>query len=202
MTAIVVLDAGQDLEEKLTINWKLGNKYHTRLPRSVKTLSRHTLLNLAIVKSDNLAAYTLCENYPGGLDHCIIAMNLKAMSMQLPNTQFADPTGLDPGNVSTARELVQLVLLAKTYQQITDASSMTEVNIQVNRRWWQFGNTNPLVWQEDNIFVSKTGYIRASGGCLVMMLATELGERVVVVLNSKNTRTRIPEAKKIASINY
>lgn len=198
MTAMVVLDADQDLEEEIPINFKLSGKYHTRLPRSVKTLDRHTLLNLAIVKSDNLAAYTLCDNYPGGVDACVRAMNAKAVTMQLRNTRYADPTGLDPNNVSTARELAQLVILASTYKHITDASGMPKVSIKVKKRWWDFGNTNPLVRKSDNIRVSKTGYINSSGGCLVMLVDTSVGERVIVLLNSKNTRTRIPEAERIA----
>lgn len=197
MTAMVVLDAEQDLNEEIAINYRLSRKYHTRLPRSVKTLPRHTLLNLAIVKSDNLAAYTLCDNYPGGVDNCVRAMNAKAVTMQLTNTKFADPTGLDPANVSTARELAQLVLQASHYQHITDASGMPQVSIKVKKRWWQFGNTNPLVKRSDNIRVSKTGYINSSGGCLVMLVNTEVGERVIVLLNSRSTRTRIPEAEKI-----
>ena len=197
MTAMVVLDAEQPLDEEIAINYRLSGKYHTRLPRSVKTLPRHTLLNLAIVKSDNLAAYTLCDNYPGGVDNCVRAMNAKAVTMQLSNTKFADPTGLDPNNVSTARELAQLVLQASHYQHITDASGMPGVSIKVKKRWWQFGNTNPLVKRSDNIRVSKTGYINSSGGCLVMLVDTEVGERVIVLLNSRSTRTRIPEAEKI-----
>lgn len=197
MTAMVVLDGGQDLDEELPINYRLSGKYHTRLPRTVKTLSRHTLLNLAIVKSDNLAAYTLCEYYPGGVGNCVKSMNLKSMSLQLPNTRFTDPTGLDETNVSTARDLAKLVIHASTYKHITDASGMPQVSIKVKRKWWQFGNTNPLVKRSDNIKVSKTGYINASGGCLVMLVDTEVGERVVVLLNSRSTRTRIPEAEKI-----
>lgn len=198
MTAMVVLDANQDLDEEISLNNSLRKKYHTRLPRSVKTLSRHTLLNLAIVKSDNLAAYTLCANYPGGVDNCVRAMNAKAVSMQLANTHYTDPTGLDDTNVSTARDLALLVMQASTYKQITDASGMPAVSIKVKKKWWQFGNTNPLVKNSDNIRVSKTGYINASGGCLVMLVDTDVGERVVVLLNSRNTRTRIPEAAKIA----
>lgn len=197
MTAMVVLDADQPLDEELTINYRLSSKYHTRLPRSVKTLSRQTLINLAIVKSDNLAAYTLCYYYPGGVDNCVRAMNTKTIQMQLRNTHFTDPTGLDETNVSTARELAQLVIQASHYQNITDASGMPQVLIKVKRKWWQFGNTNPLVKKSDNIRVSKTGYINASGGCLVMLVNTNVGERVVVLLNSRNTRTRIPEAEKI-----
>jgi D-alanyl-D-alanine carboxypeptidase len=62
-----------------------------------------------------------------------------------------------------------------------------------------FNNTNPIIGKRHNFIVSKTGYINASGGCIVMMLDTDIGRRIVVVLGSKNTRTRIPEAEFIAT---
>jgi D-alanyl-D-alanine carboxypeptidase len=50
----------------------------------------------------------------------------------------------------------------------------------------------------ENVIVSKTGYINASGGCVVMLLDTDQGQRVIVLLGSKNTRTRIPELEQIS----
>lgn len=198
MTAIVVLDAVQDMDEMLTINNRLRGKYHTRLPKSVKALPRQTLLNLALVKSDNLAAYTLCEHYPGGISNCVSAMNNKAHAIQLKKTVYVDPTGLDEGNVSTARELAQVIMLAQHYTLIKEASAMPAVKIQVKRKWWQFPNTNPMVRNGEDVLISKTGYIRASGGCLAMLLNTELGERITIILGSKSVRTRVPEAKEIS----
>ena len=200
MTAIVVLNAHQDLTEELKLNFKHSKRYHTRLPRTLKTLSRGELLELAIVKSDNFAAYTLCENYPGGVDRCIAEMNHEALEFGMYSTHFTDPTGLDEGNQSNARDLVKLVLVASHHPEITDASGKPSVNILVKKRWWEFGNTNPLVRRSDNILVSKTGYIHQSGGCLVMLADTELGQRVIVLLGSKNTRTRIPEAEQISLV--
>jgi D-alanyl-D-alanine endopeptidase (penicillin-binding protein 7) len=198
MTALVVLDSHQNLDEDLELNFKLAGRYHTKLPRNLKTLTRRELLDLAIVKSDNFAAYTLCQHHWGGVSRCVADMNHMAVELKMINTRFADPTGLDPNNVSNARDLVKLVLAASEHTEITEASGKPKVSIQVKRRWWDFGNTNPLVRRGDNIKVSKTGYIGASGGCIVMLLDTEVGERIVVLLNSKNTRTRIPEAAKIA----
>ena len=200
MTAIVVLNAHQDLSEELRLDFKKSNVYHTRLPRTLRTLSRGELLQLAIVKSDNFAAYTLCENYPGGVDRCVAEMNHQALEFGMYSTHFADPTGLDEGNTSNARDLVKLVLVASHHQEITDASGKPSVSIKVKKRWWEFGNTNPLVRRSDNILVSKTGYIHQSGGCLVMLADTELGQRVIVLLGSKNTRTRIPEAEQISLV--
>ena len=199
MTAIIVLNANQDLTEELRLDFKKANVYHTRLPRTLKTLSRGELLDLAIVKSDNFAAWTLCANYPGGVDRCIAEMNHEALEFGMYSTHFTDPTGLDQGNQSNARDLVKLVLVASRHPEITEASGKPLVSIQVKKRWWDFWNTNSLVRKNsENVIVSKTGYINESGGCVVMLLDTNLGQRVIVLLGSKNTRTRIPELEKIS----
>jgi D-alanyl-D-alanine endopeptidase (penicillin-binding protein 7) len=199
MTAIIVLNAHQDLTEELRLDFKKSNVYHTRLPRTLKTLSRGELLDLAIVKSDNFAAYTLCANYPGGVDRCIAEMNHEALEFGMYSTRFTDPTGLDQGNQSNARDLVKLVLVASRHPEITEASGKPLVSIKVKKRWWDFWNTNSLVRKNsDRVIVSKTGYINESGGCVVMLLDTDLGQRVIVLLGSKNTRTRIPELEQIS----
>jgi D-alanyl-D-alanine carboxypeptidase len=181
MTVIVVLDARQDLDEY------------------IKPYTRRELIQLALVKSDNAAAKTLCEKYPGGSASCIRAMNTKAHFNAMPNTNFIEPTGLSVFNVSTAEELVKMVMLASTYPEIVESSKTSKVKIQIKKKWLVFNNTNPIIGKRHDFIVSKTGYIRASGGCIVMMLDTDVGRRIVIVLGSKNTHTRIPEAEFIAN---
>jgi D-alanyl-D-alanine endopeptidase (penicillin-binding protein 7) len=179
MTAMVVLDANQDMAER------------------IGTFTRQDLLQLMLVKSDNHAAELLCENYPMGRSSCITAMNWRAGMLGLKNTHYADPSGLNVMNVSTAQDLVQIVLESSKYSAIVEASNTSHGKIKKKKQYFSFNNTNPLVATKDFI-VSKTGYIRASGGCIVMMLDTKIGRRIVVVLGSKNTHTRIPEADFIA----
>ena len=64
----------------------------------------------------------------------------------------------------------------------------------------QYNNTNTLVGKGVDFIVSKTGWIRASGGCIVMMLQTMNGIRTVILLGSKNTKTRIPEAFLVSKL--
>jgi D-alanyl-D-alanine endopeptidase (penicillin-binding protein 7) len=179
MTAMIILDAGQDLDEK------------------INGVTRNDLLQLMLVKSDNRAADTLCENYPTGRSGCVAAMNWKAQTLGLDNTRYADPSGLSVMNVSTAQELVTLVIASSKYPEIITASNTAHGKIKKKKHNISFNNTNPLVATKEFI-VSKTGYIRASGGCIVMMLDTQIGQRIVVVLNSKTTRTRIPEANYLS----
>jgi len=180
MTVMVVLDAHQDLTEV------------------IKPYTRSELIQLAMVKSDNNAAQLLCNNYPGGKDKCVRAMNAKARQLGLVKTKYTEPTGLSVMNVSTAEELIKIVMAAQTYPEIVSASKTSQVKIKRKKKWLVFHNTNPIIGKRHDFIVSKTGYIRASGGCIVMMLDTDIGRRIVVVLGSKNTHTRIPEAEFIA----
>jgi len=183
MTVMVVLDADQDLDQ------------------FIKPYTRRELIQLAIVHSDNRASEILCQNYPGGRTECVKAMNTKSKKLGMINSRFVDPTGLGVMNVSTAYDLIKLVKAAQYYPEIREASGMSEVKIKIKKKWLIFRNTNPIIGKRHDFIVSKTGWIRASGGCIVMMLDTDVGRRIVVVLGSKNTHTRIPEAEFIAT-NY
>jgi len=190
MTSMVVLDSGQSLTE--TIPKKLYNR----------TFTRQELLNLAIVKSDNNAAKMLCEYYPGGILRCIEAMNNKANTLGMYRSNFTDPTGLLNTNVSTAEDLIKLVMAAKNYTSIVNASNTSTIQWQINKKKFAiFHNTNTLVGKGVDFIVSKTGWIRDSGGCIVMMLNGDQGVRTVVLLGSKNTKTRIPEAYMVSKLH-
>lgn len=184
VTVMAVLDAHQDLNQKI-------GKY-----------TRKELIQLALVKSDNNAAKLLCDNYPGGHSNCINYMNFKMQLLGLEQTKFVESTGLSVMNVSTAEELIKVVLAAKDYPEIVESSRTSIAKIQTSKKnWFSFNNTNPIIAQNKYDFiVSKTGFITASGGCIVMMLHTGISQRIVVLLGSKNTKTRIPEADKLVQM--
>jgi D-alanyl-D-alanine carboxypeptidase len=184
MTAMVIIDAGQDPKEKLG---KFTREQH---------------IQLALVKSSNDSAILLCDKYPGGKPNCIRDMNQKAIALNMPDTKFVEASGLSPMNISTAKDLLELVFSASHYPDIVEASKTSQVKIQIKKKWFFFNNTNPIIGKRHNFIVSKTGTTTAAGGCIVMMLDTDIGRRVVVVLGSKNGKTRIPEAEFIALQEY
>lgn len=181
VTAMVVLDAKQNLDEY------------------IKPYTRKEMIQLALVKSDNQSSLDLCKHYPGGSAPCIKAMNNKVQSLGLTKTQFVEASGLSVMNVSTAEDLITIVMEASKYPEIVQAARTSEVKIKIRKKWFIFHNTNPIVGKRHDFVVSKTGFINASGGCIVIMMDTEIGRRIVVVLGSKNTHTRIPEAEFIAT---
>ncbi len=177
MTAMVVLDANQDLNEK------------------IEKFTRRQHIQLALIKSNNHSADLLCENYPGGTEACVNAMNTKARQIGMKDTSFVDGSGINDDNVSTSKSLVKLVLAAQHYPLIVKSSQTSLMKIKLKNTYLSFKNTNPLVGKHQKFLVSKTGYIKAAGGCIALLMETDKGKRAVIILGSKNTHTRIPEVR-------
>jgi D-alanyl-D-alanine endopeptidase (penicillin-binding protein 7) len=202
MTAMVVLDAKQPLDELLTIDigdLDMIKGSHSRL-RLGAELSRKEMLRLALMSSENRAASALCRHYVGGTDACVAAMNVKAAKLGMAASHFNDPTGLSSDNMSTARDLVKMVKAASEYPLIREFSTTPEhfVDVPQSGRSLAFRNTNALVrggsW---DIQLQKTGFIREAGRCLVMMANVASKPVVIVLLDSIGQMTRIGDANRI-----
>ena len=178
MTVMAVLDLKQDLQEK------------------IGKFTRGQLVQLALVKSDNDAAKALCDNFPGGRFECIRFMNEKANYLGMYRTKFVEPTGLSPMNISTALDLLKLVFEARHYPEIVKASQTPVLNIQIGNKILSFRNTNPVIGKRYNFIVSKTGSTNAAGSCIVVMVDTDVGRRIVILLGAKAGK-RLPEAEYI-----
>ncbi|MCX7896993.1 MAG: D-alanyl-D-alanine endopeptidase [Rhodocyclaceae bacterium] len=200
MTAMVVLDAQLDLQEKLRISEEDLDTLkgtHSRLAIGTE-LSREEMLLLALMASENRAAAALSRYYPGGRPAFVAAMNAKAKLLGMTDTHFADPTGLTPENVSSARDLVRLVEAANHYPLIREFSTAEEHRVMVRGRPVVFRNTNALVKHEGwRIDVQKTGYISEAGKCLVMQAWLASKPVIIVLLDSWGKLTRIADANRI-----
>lgn len=200
MTAMIVLDARQDMQEVIMIGEEdvdLIKGSRSRLPVGT-TMTRQTAMLLALMSSDNRAAHALARYYPGGLPAFVAAMNLKCRILGMHRTRFEEPTGLSSNNVSTARDLAIMVSHAADYPEIRQASTTAEATLDINGRIQNFNNTNALV-KSDNwqIEVSKTGYISEAGRCLVMKAKVATRPVVIVLLDSNGKMTRVGDANRI-----
>ncbi len=202
MTAMVVLDASQNLQETLIIDMGdvdtlKGTSSRLRLGTH---LNREEMLRLALMSSENRAASALSRYYPGGRSAFVAAMNAKSKMLGLSDTSFEDPTGLNAGNVSSARDLVRLVGAAHSYPLIREFTTTAAYDVNVNGRSQTFRNTNPLVRAKTNdweIGLSKTGYINEAGKCLVMQAWVNNKPTIIVLLDSWGRLTRIGDANRI-----
>jgi D-alanyl-D-alanine endopeptidase (penicillin-binding protein 7) len=200
MTAMVVLDAGLDLQEPITISsddMDALRGTHSRLKPGA-SLTRDELLRLALMSSENRAAAALGRNYPGGIEAFTRAMNHKAQMLGMNGSHFGDATGLSSTNVSSAEDLVKLVRAAHQYDLIRSYTTTTGHEFYVGGRPLAYHNTNRLVANESwNIGLSKTGFTNDAGRCLV--LQAKLAERkvIIVLLDSWGKLTRIGDANRI-----
>jgi D-alanyl-D-alanine endopeptidase (penicillin-binding protein 7) len=201
MTAMVVLDAGMQLDEVIVVDnadLDMVKGTHSRLAVGT-ALTRANMLHLALMSSENRAAAALGRAYPGGTPAFVDAMNRKAVELSMVQTRFVDSTGLSSDNVSTASDLVKMVKRAYQYSLIREftTSSAHEVTT-VTGRYIQFRNSNGLVqnptWE---IGLSKTGYISEAGRCLVMQAKIAARPVVIVLLDSLSKYARMGDAMRI-----
>jgi len=158
------------------------------------------MLRLALMASENRAASSLARHYPGGIPAFVTEMNFKARSLGMSRTSFADPTGLTAANVSTALDLAKMVAAAADYPLIREFSTTGShlVEVQPTGQVLGFNNTNALVKNRDwDIQVSKTGYIREAGKCLVMLATISSRPFVIVLLDSLGKYTRVGDAQRV-----
>lgn len=184
MTAMVVLDAHLPLDQTVAIDKAdLDTLKHTKSGIVVgSTLTRGSLIEIALMSSDNHAAAALARTYPGGNAAFIAATQQKIDALKLENTGLVEPTGLSPSNHATAHDMAKIVKAASGYPEIVAATSRSSDVVSVNGRPRLFHNTNRLVGSPGwDISVSKTGFTNEAGRCLTMSLQTA-GRKILVVL--------------------
>jgi D-alanyl-D-alanine endopeptidase (penicillin-binding protein 7) len=200
MTALVVLDGKQPLDETLEVTKEdrsVEKGAFSRLAIGTK-LSRGDLMHLALMSSENRAAHALGRNYPGGVDAFVRTMNMKARALGMTHTHFVDPTGLSSENQASPNDLAKLVMAASHEPTIREFSTDTKHAVPIGRKKLEFHNTNILTKNPNwDIVVQKTGYISEAGKCLVMQAMIEGRAIVIVLLDSNGKYTRVADAKRI-----
>jgi D-alanyl-D-alanine endopeptidase (penicillin-binding protein 7) len=200
MTAMVVLDARLSLDEVLhvgaeDVDMLRGTSSRLKVGAG---FTRRELLLLALMSSENRAASALSRHYPGGNAAFVAAMNVKARMLGMESSQFHDPTGLHGGNASTAYDLAKLVMAAYGYPLIRELSTSDYHDVSLTSRHMEFKNTNALVREGKwDIGLSKTGFIREAGHCLVMQAKIADRPTVIVILDSAGKQSRVTDAMRI-----
>jgi len=196
MTAMVALDHSEDLDRVLTSSKKVWGI----LPRGRWT--RGELLHAMLVRSDNNAAETLAEDYPGGRSAFIEAMNAKAQAIGMPYANFADASGLDNRNTTTVIGIKNLLLASDGYPLIKEISvkrsTAFQWSIKNKIRKIELLNTNQqLLFEFDNIVLTKTGLTSLAGWCLGMVVEKNNQKYIVIVLGAKSKLDRYKQIKSL-----
>ncbi|KDN12539.1 MULTISPECIES: serine hydrolase [Snodgrassella] len=203
VSAMVVLDANQNMNEHITITDAEIDRLKNSTSRlSVGTvMTRRELLHIGLMSSENRAIHALARTYPGGMPAFVDAMNRKVAELGMTNARFYEPTGLDPRNQATARDLALLVRGASQYPLIRQYSTDNSGSVYTsNGRVEQYRNSNALVregaWP---IALQKTGYIREAGRSMVLLTSVQNQPVTIVLLNSPSSTTRVSDARALRS---
>ncbi|PWC11206.1 D-alanyl-D-alanine endopeptidase [Brenneria corticis] len=202
MTALVVLDANQPLDEVLAVDISQTEEMkgvYSRV-RLNSEINRRDMLLLALMSSENRAAASLAHHYPGGYRAFIAAMNAKARALGMKHTRYVEPTGLSIHNVSTARDLTRLLIASKQYPLLSQLSTTHEKMVTFSHPAYvlPFRNTNHLVYKPDwNIQLTKTGFTNQAGHCLVMRTVINQRPVALVVLDAFGKYTHFADASRL-----
>ncbi len=206
MSALVFLEQKPDLRRVVQVTRaEIRGGGHTRLLNGER-VSLYDLLHMSMMNSDNVATRVLARESGLSGDRFVARMNEKAAELGLTHTHFAEPTGLDQNNVSTATELARLLRVAADHyliREITTTPSYVFVTEYPGRRrvitrTHHIVNTNRLLRSNRYEFAcSKTGFIGASGYCVATWLRDQGRDLIAVVLGAPTNATRFADVVRL-----
>jgi D-alanyl-D-alanine carboxypeptidase/D-alanyl-D-alanine endopeptidase (penicillin-binding protein 7) len=203
MTAMVVLDSKPNMDERISIVEDDVDilKHSMSHVRVGTTLERSAVLRLALMSSDNRAAAALARTYPGGKIAFVQAVHAKVRALGMTQTNIDEPTGLSPGNMSTASDLAKMAAAAANYPEIRAITTNRSEQFRMNGRSVAFHNTNRLVGASGwDVLMSKTGFTNEAGHCLIMKIKQAGQSATLVLLNSKAVTSSVFDASKIRQL--
>ena len=202
MTAMVVLDAKLPMDEMLDMT--IANNPDMRgiysRVRLGSELSRRETLLITLMSSENRAATSLANHYPGGYLAFIKAMNAKARALGMTQTRYVEPTGLSTQNVSTAQDLAKLLVAARKYPLLGQLSTTPEKTVAFRKPNYTLGfrNTDHLVNKPNwDIQLTKTGFTNQAGHCLVLLTKMDNRPVAMVILDAFGKYTHFADASRL-----
>jgi serine-type D-Ala-D-Ala carboxypeptidase (penicillin-binding protein 5/6) len=208
MTALLALEEGGNLNEKVTVSAQaeryVGSIYSNIGLIKGERLSVKELLEAALVPSGTEAVYALAEHLgDGSVDEFVEEMNHKADSMGLKNTHFENPAGLDsPGNYSSARNLATIALAAMEHPTFTNIVDSEEATISTQNRQIEVFTTNNLLYIYEQANGVKTGTSFKAGPCLVASATSGDESYIAVVLDAAGEEYRFEAARTLLEYGF
>ena len=202
MTAVVCIESDPDMAQVVTVGRADTVAASTTYLRAGYQVSVGDLMHLLLISSDNVAARTLARVSPWGPAGFVARMNEKATELGLQSTTYADPSGLDADNVSSAYDMARLIAYASSDQRLSAIMRKPEYKLTLARRPVTIHSTNQLLSRPDmegSVLGAKTGFIGRSGYCLAtLLMLPQINQPVaVVVLGARSNAARFTEVRNL-----
>lgn len=201
MTARVAID-GLDPSQTVTVGGYAGDPVESLMGLlSGDRVTVEDLLYGLLLPSGNDAAVALAEATSGSVDAFVLAMNAEARALELSNTSYANPIGLDdPDNYSTARDLARLAIALREDELFSRIVDTPRHRATAGGRTLDLVNRNNLVLDVPWVDGVKTGRTLTAGNILVASGEQDDVELVSVVLGAGSEETR--DAGALALLEY
>ena len=203
MTAVTFLADSPDVSQQVLVTRADTRGASVTYIRAGERISHGDLLHLTLIASDNAAARVLARTSEGGTAAFIVRMNEMATNLGLTNSVYADPSGLDARNVSSAYDMSHVIAFTSDDATLGPIIRTQEYLVQAKSRLIPIHSTNRLL--DDgmlgtgmDVLAGKTGFITKAGYCLATLLRLPQGPRIaVVVLGAANSTIRFWEARHL-----
>ena len=196
MTSIVALENYKEEDKFRVVKEDLVGENSMGLTTG-EVLTFEELLYGLILLSGNDAAETIARNFPGGREKFIKAMNNKARSLGVLDTNFTNPTGLegDGKQYTTVYDLLVMTKYAMKFDLFKEVVSTVDYRIlgtEFHKEYYLYSETN-LLTSYPGVLGVKTGYTQEAGLCLVTYLDYEEHEIIGIILGSESRREEMKE---------
>ena len=205
MTAIVVIEKVKDLNETVTIDEEALSVDGTKVgcPRSGyciderlhigEKLTVNDLLTAMLLNSANDAAVALGKHIAGSQKEFAKLMNEKARELNLRDSNFRNPSGLDEENFySSAYDIARATAYSMRYDKIWEIMKIPKISITSTdgKYTHNLKNTDVIMNEIPNCLGGKTGFTYEAGKSLMMAAADPVygRHRVVAVILNDNDR--------------
>ena len=203
MTATIVLE-NSNLNDIVEVSKKSAGTGGSRL--GLKTgdkITVHDLLYGLMLCSGNDAAVALAEHVGGSVEGFADLMNKKAQELNLTNTHFVTPHGLDnDDHYTTAYELALLTdyaLKNKVFAQIVNTKNYT---VTINGNSKNLSNTNELLGSLNGVYGVKTGFTNGANRCLVTACKRNNLDIICIVLGADTKKFRTQDSIKLIEYTF
>ncbi len=201
MTCILALE-NISLDTKITVSKNAASIHGSVL--GLKTndiITINDLLYGLMLRSGNDCAISIAEAISGTTEDFSFLMNKKSKELNLQNTHFVTPNGLDDENhYTSAYDLAILTDYALKNDTFKKIVSTKNCNILVNGISRNISNTNELLGNTEGVYGVKTGFTFNAGRCLVSSCKRNNMDIIVVVLGADTKRNRTKDSYNL--INY
>lgn len=203
MTAIIAIEKS-NLNETIEISNKSANTGGSRLGlKKGDKIKKIDLLYGLLLCSGNDAAVALAESISGTVEEFAIVMNSKAKELELINTNFVTPHGLDqPEHYTTAYELAKLADYALNNKLFADIVNTKNYVVNINGISKDIHNTNELLGTLEGVNGVKTGFTNGAGRCLVTSVNRNNMNIICVVLGADTKKIRTSDSVKLIEYAY